>query len=78
MYDHMYEQVIEIPQYIGSEKIFSHQKNEIRPPHDHQKILGYWYEGTQKDVSKSIEVALEARAGKSGWLFPENIAPPYF
>lgn len=61
MYDHMYDQVIEIPQYIGSEKIFSNQKREIRPPHDHQKILGYWHEGTQQDVSKAIESALEAR-----------------
>lgn len=62
MYDQMYEQFVEIPQYIGDEEIFSGQKREIRPPHDHKKLLGYWHEGNQKDVSRAIEIALKAKA----------------
>ncbi|MCE6993100.1 L-glutamate gamma-semialdehyde dehydrogenase [Dyadobacter sp. CY323] len=52
---------IEIPQYIGGEEVFSQNKHKISPPHDHQHILGYFHEGTASDVSKAIEMALEAR-----------------
>ena len=60
-YKAMYSQITEVPQYIGSEEIFSGNKKEIRPPHDHQKVVGYYHTGTQEDVKKAIETALEAR-----------------
>ncbi|KQS23761.1 L-glutamate gamma-semialdehyde dehydrogenase [Dyadobacter sp. Leaf189] len=53
--------VIDIPQYIGSEEIFSGNKKKIAPPHDHQHLLGYYHEGNADDVSKAIKTALEAR-----------------
>ena len=52
---------IEIPQYIGSEEVFSQNRKQISPPHDHQHVLGYFHEGAEKDVKKAIDVALEAR-----------------
>ncbi|SDH52006.1 delta-1-pyrroline-5-carboxylate dehydrogenase [Dyadobacter soli] len=52
---------IEIPQYIGSEEIYSGNKKKVSPPHDHQHILGYFHEGTKEDVAKAIDAALEAR-----------------
>lgn len=52
---------IEIPQYIGSEEIYSQNRQKVSPPHDHQHILGYFHEGTKEDVAKAIGVALEAR-----------------
>lgn len=52
---------IDIPQYIGSEEIYSQNKKPISPPHDHQHILGYFHEGTKEDVAKAIDAALEAR-----------------
>ena len=55
--------VIDIPQYIGSEEVYSQNKKAISPPHDHQHILGYFHEGTKEDVSKAIDAALEARKG---------------
>jgi len=55
--------VIDIPQYIGSEEVYSQNKKTISPPHDHQHILGYFYEGTKEDVAKAIDAALEARKG---------------
>jgi 1-pyrroline-5-carboxylate dehydrogenase len=54
-------QVIEIPQYIGSEEIYSNRRCKVSPPHDHQHVLGYFHEGDAGDVSKAIDVALEAR-----------------
>lgn len=52
---------IDIPQYIGSEEIYSQNKRAVSPPHDHQHILGYFHEGNKEDVSKAIDAALEAR-----------------
>lgn len=52
---------IEIPQYIGSEEVYSQNKQKVAPPHDHQHVLGYFHEGTKEDVGKAIDAALEAR-----------------
>lgn len=60
-YDEMYKNTIEIPQFIGSENIFSGNKISIHPPHDHHKTVGYWHMGNKKDVLKAIEVALAAK-----------------
>ncbi|MDR6809795.1 1-pyrroline-5-carboxylate dehydrogenase [Dyadobacter sp. BE34] len=55
--------VIDIPQYIGSEEVYSQNKKVVSPPHDHQHVLGYFHEGTKEDVAKAIDAALEARKG---------------
>ena len=64
-YKKMYNEITEVPQYIGSEEIFSGNKKEICPPHDHQKVVGYFHEGTQADVIKAIDTAL---AAKEAWV----------
>ncbi|MCF0065740.1 L-glutamate gamma-semialdehyde dehydrogenase [Dyadobacter chenwenxiniae] len=52
---------IEIPQYIGSQEIYSQNKRPISPPHDHQHLLGYFHEGSADDVQTAVDAALEAR-----------------
>ncbi|MEO6284562.1 MAG: L-glutamate gamma-semialdehyde dehydrogenase [Dyadobacter sp.] len=54
--------VIDIPQYIGGEEIYSQKKKPITPPHDHQHVLGYFHEGDKEDVKKAIGAALDARS----------------
>ncbi len=54
-------QVIDIPQYIGKETIFTDNKKKLSPPHDHQHLLGYFHEGDASHVHLAIETALEAR-----------------
>ncbi len=54
-------ETLDIPQYIGSETIFTDKKHKISPPHDHQHILGYFHEGDASHVTKAIEAALSAR-----------------
>jgi 1-pyrroline-5-carboxylate dehydrogenase len=61
VYEELYSQIIEVPQYIGGEKIFSGEKIEIRPPHNHQHIVGIYHKGTLKDVDRAIVSALTAR-----------------
>ena len=54
-------QTVEIPQYIGSETIFTDKKHKISPPHDHQHLLGYFHEGDASHVTMAIEAALAVR-----------------
>ena len=73
-YKKMYNEVIEVPQYIGSEEIYSGNKKEIRPPHDHQKVVGYYHEGTQADVQKAIDTALAARSSWANMAWEDRAA----
>jgi 1-pyrroline-5-carboxylate dehydrogenase len=52
---------VEIPQYIGSEEVYSNKRQKISPPHDHQHVLGYFHEGDAEDVRKAINAALQSR-----------------
>ncbi|TDE14504.1 L-glutamate gamma-semialdehyde dehydrogenase [Dyadobacter psychrotolerans] len=54
----------DIPMYIGNEEIRTGKKVAVRPPHDHQHILGYYHEGDASHVKSAIEAAL---AAKQGW-----------
>ena len=60
-YKKMYKEIIEVPQYIGSEKIFSGDKKPITPPHDHQHVVGYYHAGKKEDITQAINAALKAR-----------------
>lgn len=60
-YKKMFNEVIEIPQYIGSKVVMSGDKKEITPPHDHKHVVGYYHAGTQEDVKEAIDAALKAR-----------------
>src|SRR5690554_1069322 len=51
----------DIPMYIGSEKVFTGNKVALRPPHDHQHILGYFHEGDSSHVEQAINAALGAK-----------------
>lgn len=52
---------VEIPQYIGSEEVYSNKRQKISPPHDHQHVLGYFHEGDAEDVRKAVNAALQSR-----------------
>jgi len=52
---------IDIPMYIGSEEVRTNDKRPMSPPHDHGKVLGHYNQGSAQDVSKAIEVAMNAR-----------------
>src|SRR5690554_5851104 len=51
----------DIPMYIGSEKVFTGNKVALRPPHDHQHVLGYFHEGDASHVEQAINAALGAK-----------------
>ena len=52
---------IEIPLIIGGKEIKTGNKEEMRIPHDHKKVLGFYHKAGAKEVKMAIEAALEAR-----------------
>jgi 1-pyrroline-5-carboxylate dehydrogenase len=61
-YNEMYNQEsIEIPMYIGSEKVYTDNKKELSSPHDHQKVIAIYNLGEKKHIEQAIEAALKAK-----------------
>ncbi|MDQ1086897.1 L-glutamate gamma-semialdehyde dehydrogenase [Siphonobacter sp. SORGH_AS_1065] len=52
---------IDMPLYIGNQEIRTDKKVAMTSPHDHQYVLGHFYECDPQHVTEAIEVALEAR-----------------
>ncbi|MGV8879473.1 MAG: L-glutamate gamma-semialdehyde dehydrogenase [Sphingobacteriaceae bacterium] len=53
---------VDIPMYINGNEVRTGKKIAIRPPHDHQHILGYYHEGDATHVQSAIDAALAAKA----------------
>src|SRR5690606_36853354 len=61
-YKELYNQPqIDIPMYIGGEEVRTDNKRPMSPPHDHQKVLGHYNQGSGVHVEKAIEAAMKAR-----------------
>lgn len=55
---------IDVPMYINGQEIRNENKVAIRPPHDHQHILGYYNQGEKSHITDAINAAL---AAKTSW-----------
>lgn len=61
-YREMYNQApIEVPLYIGDQRVTTSTKNAMTPPHDHQKVLGHYSVGDASHVEAAIDAAMNAR-----------------
>jgi 1-pyrroline-5-carboxylate dehydrogenase len=56
--------VLEIPMYIGAEKVIQGKKYRIAPPYDHKNTIAHFYEGNDIHVQRAVEEALKA---KNNW-----------
>jgi 1-pyrroline-5-carboxylate dehydrogenase len=65
----MRSEVVDLPMFIGGKDVTSPNKIEIRPPHDLNHLLGYFYQGNEFHVSLAIDAALKARPSwaELGW-----------
>lgn len=52
---------VDIPMIINGQEVRTDNKIKISPPHDHQKLLGYYSRGTETHVQQAIDAALAAR-----------------
>ena len=60
-YKDLYHQNTEVPLTINGEKIQTGNTADMRPPHDHQHLLGSYHLAEKKEVEKAIASALSAR-----------------
>lgn len=61
-YNEMYNQApIDMPMYIGSDKVRTNNKMPMNPPHEHAKLLGHFNNGDSTHVHAAIDAALEAK-----------------
>lgn len=51
----------DIPMYIGAKEVRTDNKKALRPPHDHQHILGYYHQGNKSHIHDAIQTALDAK-----------------
>ena len=60
-YKRMHNMKIDIPMYVGNEKIFTKNKINLTPPHQHKHIIGTANIGGKEDVEYAISKAMEAK-----------------
>ena len=60
-YKKMYNSKIDIPMYIGDKQIFTNDKRNLSPPHEHTHIIGTSNYGGAKEVKNAIKSAMATR-----------------
>ena len=60
-YKRMYNTNVDIPMYIGAEKVFTNDKRNLTPPHEHAHVIGTCNYGGEKEVRTAIDAAMSAR-----------------
>lgn len=60
-YQKMWNETIDVPNYIGSEEIRTGNTRNMTAPHDHQHVVGTYHIAEKKHIEQAIAAALEAR-----------------
>ena len=73
-YKEMYNSTIEIPLYIGGKEIFTDNKKDISPPHDHKHKIGKFNLAEKSQIDMAIESALYAKENWSNLAWNHRVA----
>lgn len=60
-YKKMWNETIDVPNYIGSEEIRTGNTKNMSAPHDHKHIVGTYHLAEKKHIEQAIAAALDAR-----------------
>ncbi len=60
-YKRIYNTTIDVPMYIGDKKVFTNDKRNLTPPHEHKRVIGTSNYGGEKEVRDAIDAAMDAR-----------------
>jgi len=60
-YKKMWNETIDVPNYIGKEEIRTGNTRNMTAPHDHQHVVGTYHLAEKKHIEQAIAAALEAR-----------------
>lgn len=61
VYHEMHSQTIDVPMYIGTDRVMTDDKKRMAPPHEHAHTLGHFSYGDASHVHAAIDNALAAR-----------------
>jgi len=67
-YKKMWQETIDVPNYIGSEEIRTGNTRTMTAPHDHQHVVGTYHLAEKAHIEQAIAAALEARKNGLIWL----------
>ena len=73
-YKEMYNSNLDIPLYIGGKEIFTKNKQNITPPHDHKHIIGCYSVAEEKHIEDAIDCALKAKEKWSNLPWNHRVA----
>ena len=60
-YKRIYNTTIDVPMYIGDKQVFTNDKRNLTPPHEHKHVIGTSNYGGEKEVRDAIDAAMDAR-----------------
>ena len=60
-YKRMYNTTVDVPMYIGDKQVFTDDKRNLTPPHEHKHVIGTSNYGREKEVRDAIDAAMAAR-----------------
>ena len=73
-YMEMYNSSVEIPLYIGEKEIYTNNKKDISPPHDHKHKIGKFNLADKSHIEMAIESALAAKENWSNLPWNHRVA----
>ncbi len=73
-YKKMWSETIEVPLYIGSDKIITGNTKNMTAPHDHQHIVGTYHLAEKQHVELAIANALEAKTKWANMAWEQRAA----
>ena len=60
-YKRMYNTTVDVPMYIGDKQVFTDDKRNLTPPHEHRHVIGTSNYGGEQEVRDAIDAAMSAR-----------------
>ena len=73
-YKTMWNETIDVPNYIGSDEIRTGNTKKMTAPHDHQHVVGSYHLAEKKHIENAITTALEARKAWANMLWEHRAA----
>ena len=73
-YKTMWNETIDVPNYIGSEEIRTGNTRNMSAPHDHKHVVGTYHLAEKKHVEQAIANALEAKEAWANLAWEQRAA----
>ena len=73
-YKTMWNETIDVPNYIGSEEIRTGNTRNMSAPHDHKHVVGTYHLAEKKHVEQAIASALEAKEAWANLAWEQRAA----